>query len=221
VQVDPDKVKAITTMPHPNNVTELKSFLGMVNFYGKFIQNLSSHLAPLYELLKKGKFWKWDKEQDLAFKRVKVFLSDTNALAHFDMAAETVLSVDASAHGLGALLAQRARDGDPAAPAAAERVVAYASRSLTTCERHYSQIDKEALAIIFAIEKFHQYLYGRKFILRTDHKPLVSIFGPNIGIPSAAASRLQRWAIKLSAYDFTIEYVSTDRNTADVLSRLI
>lgn len=111
--------------------------------------------------------------------------------------------------------ARRAGQGD------VDRVVAYASRSLTSHELHYSQIHKEALAIVFAIEKFHQYLYGRKFVLRTDHKPLVSIFGPNVGIPTAAASRLQRWAIKLAAYDFDIEYVKTDNNTADVLSRLI
>lgn len=219
VRADPEKVKAITTMPHPTNVSELKSFLGMANFYGKFIKNLSSHLSPLYELLKKGKHWKWGHEQDLAFKRVKDFLSSSETLTHFDMQAESVLTVDASARGLGAVLAQRAAPGPGAR--AGERVVAYASRALTAAELHYSQIQKEALAIVFAVDKFHQYLYGRRFVLRTDHKPLVSIFGPNVGIPSAAASRLQRWAIKLSAYDFQIEYVRTDKNTADVLSRLI
>ncbi|KAL0879410.1 hypothetical protein ABMA27_003165 [Loxostege sticticalis] len=216
VRVDPDKVKAITNMPHPNNVTELKSFIGMVNFYGKFIQNLSMHLAPLYDLLKKGRHWKWGHEQNTAFIRVKGFLCSTSALAHFDMERETVLTVDASARGIGAVLAQR-----QPGRAAGERVVAYASRALTAHELHYSQIHKEALAIVFAVDKFHKYLYGRKFVLRTDHKPLVSIFGPNIGIPTAAASRLQRWAIKLSAYDFTIEYIRTDKNTADALSRLI
>ncbi|XP_037876915.1 uncharacterized protein K02A2.6-like [Bombyx mori] len=214
VRVDPEKVKSIATMPHPNNVTELKSFIGMVNFYSKFIQDLSAHLSPLYALLKKGKHWMWGNEQNAAFLNVKKFLCSTKALAHFDMSLESVLTVDASARGLGAVLAQRG-------PGCQERVVAYASRALTTHELHYSQIHKEALAIVFAVEKFHQYLYGRKFILRTDHKPLVSIFGPNIGIPSAAASRLQRWAIKLSAYDFEIEYVRTDKNVADALSRLI
>ncbi|KAG7298724.1 hypothetical protein JYU34_017133 [Plutella xylostella] len=214
VRVDPEKVKAITTMPPPSTVTELKSFIGMVMFYGKFIKNLSTHLAPLYELLRKGKHWRWGVEQNLAFEKVKTLLCSTEALVHFDMEQESVLTVDASARGLGAVLSQRGAGG-------AERVVAYASRSLGPHEIHYSQIHKEALAIVFAVDKFHQYLFGRKFLLRTDHKPLVSIFGPNIGIPSAAASRLQRWAIKLSAYDFTIEYVKTDKNTADVLSRLI
>ncbi|CAG9120903.1 unnamed protein product [Plutella xylostella] len=167
-----------------------------------------------YKLLRKGKHWRWGVEQNLAFEKVKTLLCSTEALVHFDMEQESVLTVDASARGLGAVLSQRGAGG-------AERVVAYASRSLGPHEIHYSQIHKEALAIVFAVDKFHQYLFGRKFLLRTDHKPLVSIFGPNIGIPSAAASRLQRWAIKLSAYDFTIEYVKTDKNTADVLSRLI
>lgn len=215
VRVDPDKVQAITSMSHPNNVSELKSFIGMINFYGKFIKNLSTHLSPLYSLLKKGKHWIWGTEQKLAFNKVKELLCSTNVLVHFDMECESVLVVDASSKGLGAVLSQRR------GPGSVEQVVAYASRSLTSHEINYSQIHKEALAIIFAVDKFHQYLFGRKFILRTDHKPLVSIFGQNIGIPSAAASRLQRWAIKLSAYDFEIEYIKTDSNTADALSRLI
>lgn len=220
VRVDPEKVRAIVTMPHPGNVSELKSFIGMVNFYGKFIRNLSSLLTPLYELLKKGKHWYWGSEQQTVFIKVKEYLCSAEALAHFDMSQETVLTVDASSRGLGAVLTQRCPGGGGGVRGD-ERVVAYASRTLNAHELNYSQIHKEALAIIFAVDKFHQYLYGRKFILRTDHKPLVSIFGPSMGIPNAAASRLQRWAIKLSAYDFDIEYVRTDKNTADVLSRLI
>ncbi|XP_026743672.1 uncharacterized protein K02A2.6-like [Trichoplusia ni] len=143
-----------------------------------------------------------------------LLVDSTEVLTHFDISLESIVTCDASARGLGAVLAQRASDGS-------ERVVAYASRALTAAELHYSQIHKEALAIIFAVDKFHQYLYGRKFTLRTDHKPLVTIFGPHAGIPNTAASRLQRWAIKLSAYDFNIEYIRSDKNTADILSRLI
>ncbi|XP_049886596.1 uncharacterized protein K02A2.6-like isoform X1 [Pectinophora gossypiella] len=214
IQVNQEKIKPIINMLPPQNATELKSFLGMVNFYGKFVKNLSSYLTPLYELLKKGQHYYWGKLQNEAFQKIKKVLCGVEVLVHYDISRPTVVTCDASAYGLGAVLAQRASDG-------AERVVSYASRALTAAEKNYSQIHKEALAIIFAIEKFHQYLYGRKFILRTDHKPLVSIFGPNTGIPTTAASRLQRWAIKLSAYDFKIEYVNTDKNTADALSRLI
>lgn len=200
VKVNPDKIKPIVEMPHPTTATELKSFLGMVNFYGKFIKNLSSFLVPLYDLLKKGRHFCWGKKHNEAFVHVKRLLCSADVLVHYDMSQPAVLTCDASAGGLGAVLAQR--------------VVAYASRALTPPEKHYSQIHKEALAIIFAIDKFHQYLYGRQFTLRTDHKPLVSIFGPNTGIPITAASRLQRWAIKLSAYNFAIEYIRTDKNTA-------
>lgn len=214
LRTNPNKIKAIIDMPPPRNTTELKSFLGMVNFYGKFIKNLSSYLFPLYDLLKKGKHYYWGKEQNDSFLKVKKLLCSTKVLVHYNMCWPTVVTCDASAYGVGAVLSQRAPDGT-------EKVVSYASRALTSAEINYSQIHKEALAIIFSIDKFHQYLYGRKFVLRTDHKPLVSIFGPNTGIPTTAASRLQRWAIKLSAYDFKIEYVNTDKNTADSLSRLI
>ncbi|XP_026726970.1 uncharacterized protein K02A2.6-like [Trichoplusia ni] len=214
VRVDANKIKPILSMPDPTNVSELKSFLGMVNFYGKFIKNLSTHITPLYELLKKGKHWQWTKTHRYVFNKIKQLLCSTEVLTHFDISLESIVTCDASARGLGAVLAQRASDGS-------ERVVAYASRALTAAELHYSQIHKEALAIIFAVDKFHQYLYGRKFTLRTDHKPLVTIFGPHAGIPNTAASRLQRWAIKLSAYDFNIEYIRSDKNTADILSRLI
>ncbi|XP_028172425.1 uncharacterized protein K02A2.6-like isoform X2 [Ostrinia furnacalis] len=213
IKVDPDKIKPIVNLLPPRNVSELKSFLGMINFYGKFIKNLSFHLSPLYDLLRKGKHWHWEHIHDRCFKLVKRLLIGADVLVHYDESRELVLTCDASAHGLGAVLAQRG--------AGAERPVAYASRALTRAEINYSQIHKEALAIVFAVKKFHQFLYGRHFTLRTDHKPLVSIFGPDTGVPSMTASRLQRWALLLSAYDFSIEYVSTDNNTAGALSRML
>ncbi|XP_045448702.1 uncharacterized protein K02A2.6-like [Melitaea cinxia] len=214
VRVDSEKIKPILEISPPCNVSELKSFLGMVNFYGKFIKNLSGTLFPLYELLKKGKHWSWGAEQDVAFKTVKRLLVSPEILVHYDESKPVVVTCDASGRGIGAVLAQADECGR-------ERAVAYASRALTPAERNYSQIHREALAIVFAVKKFHQYLYGRHFILRTDHKPLTSIFGADSGIPSMTASRLQRWALLLSAYDFTIEYINTNNNGADALSRLM
>ncbi|XP_045451571.1 uncharacterized protein K02A2.6-like [Melitaea cinxia] len=214
VRVDSEKIKPILEISPPCNVSELKSFLGMVNFYGKFIKNLSGTLFPLYELLKKGKHWSWGAEQDVAFKTVKRLLVSPEILVHYDESKPVVVTCDASGRGIGAVLAQADERGR-------ERAVAYASRALTPAERNYSQIHREALAIVFAVKKFHQYLYGRHFILRTDHKPLTSIFGADSGIPSMTASRLQRWALLLSAYDFTIEYINTNNNGADALSRLM
>ncbi|GBP95163.1 Transposon Tf2-9 polyprotein [Eumeta japonica] len=131
---------------------------------------------------------------------VKRALESELALAHYDPRLSTVLTVDASPTGLGAVLAQQQEDGS-------ERVIAFASRALTPSERVYSQIQKEATAIIFGVKKFHQYLYGRAdpFVLKTDHKPLLSIFGNKKGIPEMTANRLQRYALFLSAYNYTVQ----------------
>ncbi|XP_049886412.1 uncharacterized protein K02A2.6-like [Pectinophora gossypiella] len=213
IRADPSKIEAIKNMPTPSNVSELRSFLGMVNFYAKFVRKMSDHLHPLYELLKKGCKWEWRATCASAFERVKELLVDGAVLAHYSPRRTTVLTCDASAHGVGGVLSQLEDDGR-------ERAVAYVSRKLTSAEKAYSQIHREALAIVYCVKKFHQYLYGRKFLLKTDHKPLVSIFGPQQGIPSMAACRMQRWAVILSAYDFDITYVKTDKNGADALSRL-
>ena len=102
-----------------------------------------------------------------------------------------------------------------------EKSIAYASRTLSSSERNYAQIEKEALSLVFGVKKFHQYLYGRNFNLITDHKPLTAIFGPKKGIPSLAAARLQRWAVLLSTYTYDIQYKPTQLHcNADGLSRL-
>ena len=107
------------------------------------------------------------------------------------------------------------------APSGEERPIANASRTLSKSERNYAQIEKEALSIVFGIKKFHQYLYGWKFTLLTDHKPLLSLLGPQSGIPTLAAARMQRWALLLSGYQYDIQYCSTTKHAnADCLSRL-
>lgn len=214
IKPDMTKVNAIIKMRQPQNISELRSFLGTVNFFGRFIKNLSSMLSPLYKLLRKSVDWYWCSECDRAFEHVKRALSSAGVLSHYNPGKRLIVTCDASARGVGAVLTQEGTAG------AGERPVAYASRTLNSAESNYSQIHREALAIIFAVNKFHQYLYGRHFTLRTDHKPLVSIFNPSSSIPTMTASRMQRWAIILSAYEYDIEYVSTNNNCADSLSRL-
>ena len=188
-----DKVRAIKEAPSPKNVTELRSFLGMVNYYGKFLQDLSKVLAPLYNLLHNDTKWQWCVEQEQAFKEVKELLHSAKLLVHYDPEKDIVLSCDASPYGLGAVLSHVMKNGS-------EKPVGFASRTLTAAEKGYSQLDKEGLAIVFAVKRFHQYLYGRVFKIYTDHKPLMSLFSETRGIPPLASARIQRWALILSAY---------------------
>lgn len=207
-----NKVKSIINTPAPSNVSELRAFIGMVMYYAKFIKNVSTVLAPLYKLLRVGVKYEWSTECKNSFERVKTLLTSSEVLAHYSAELPLVLTTDASSVGVGAVLSHITPSG--------ERPIAYASRSLSAAEKSYSQIDREALAIVFGVRKYHQYLFGRKFVLRTDHKPLTYIFGDKVGIPVMAASRLQRWAVLLSAYNYTIEYVASKNNCADALSRL-
>ena len=208
------KVDAVTNMPNPENVSELRAFLGQVQFYGKFLPNLSTVLEPLYRLTKKDIPWCWSTKEEAAFQRVKEMLCTDTVLAHFDPSLDIGIACDASDCGIGAVLFHRYSDGS-------ERPIANVSKTLSQTQRKYSQIHKEALAIIFALTKFHHFLYGRKFIVVADHKPLISLFSPNKATPALAANRLARWALTLSQYDYLIEYrQSTKHGNADALSRL-
>ena len=208
------KADAVVAMPEPRDVPELRSFLGSVNFYRKFLPNLATVTEPLHRLTRKDTPWKWTAEEQGAFQQLKEMLSADTVLAHFDPSLPVGIACDASQVGIGAVLFHRWADGS-------ERPIANASKSLNRAQRHYSQIQKEALAIIFALKKFHQFLYGRKFTLITDHKPLLSLFSPSKEIPVMAANRLARWALMLSQYEYEIEYRNTtEHGNADVLSRL-
>ena len=208
------KVEAVLKAPQPKNVTELRSFLGLLHYYHKFLPNLSSELKPLNRLLKSDINWKWTQECSEAFIKAKKLIGSAPVLAHYDPKLPLKLAGDASAYGTGAVLSHVFPDGG-------ERPVAFASRTLSTSERNYSQIEKEALSLIFGINKFHQYLYGRHFTLVTDHKPLTTLLGPSRSVPPLAAARLQRWALLLSAYSYDIQFKRTyEHSNADGLSRL-
>ena len=207
------KVKAIVEAPVPQNVTQVKAFTGLVQYYGKFVPNLSGILRPMYNLLRKDVPFNFNDDCLKAFNKVKELLTTAPVLAHYDPNAPAVLTVDASSMGLGCVLSIIDNEG-------VERPVSYSSRTLNAAERNYSQIDKEATAVVFGVKKYHQYLYGRHFSLKCDHKPLLSIFGDKKGIPVFAAGRLQRYALFLTGYSFDIKYVKSDENSADALSRL-
>lgn len=215
LQPDARRVAAISNMPQPSNVPELRSFLGAVNFYGKFVSNMRRHRGPLDELLHKDVKWQWSNQHVQCFTKLKEILCSGLLLTHYNPERDIIVAADASNYGLGAVILHEFDDGSV-------KAIYHASRSLTSAEKAYSQIEKEGLALIFAVTKFHKMIFGRKFKLHTDHKPLLAIFGRKTGIAVHQANRLQRWAITLLQYDFDISYVSTNSfGYADVLSRLM
>ena len=144
---------------------------------------------------------------------MKADVISATKLSHYDETKPLILATDASQRGIGAVLMQK-QNGE-------ERPIAHASKTLSSTQQRYSQIEREALSIIYGVKKFHQYLYGRKFTLITDHKPLVSIFSPNKNLPTMTVQRLQRYALTLMAYQFDIQYKKTsEHGNADGLSRL-
>ena len=141
-------------------------------------------------------------------------LTSDTVLAHYDPTRPLLLACDASPYGIGAVLSHTFEDGS-------ERPVAYASRTLGPAEKRYSQLDKEGLAIVFGVKRFHQYLAGRHFTILSDHKPLQHLFQETRGIPTLASARIRRWALVLAAYDYSIKYKpGAAHANADVLSRL-
>ncbi|XDV15015.1 hypothetical protein PO909_015169 [Leuciscus waleckii] len=210
----PSKVKAIVEAPAPQNVSQLRSFLGLLTYYAKFVPNLANRLKQLHELLNKSKKWEWSKQCEESFNEVKTALAQSEALTHFNPALPVQLACDASPYGVGAVVSHIMPSGE-------EKPIAFASRTLSKAECNYAQIEREALAIVFGVKKFHQFLFGRRFTLLTDHRPLTSIFGPHSGIPSLAAARMQRWTLLLSAHQYDIKYRRSEHHAnADGLSRL-
>ncbi|XP_064462712.1 uncharacterized protein K02A2.6-like [Ornithodoros turicata] len=209
----PKKVSALLDMPEPTNVGELRAFLGLVQYYVRYVKSLSDLCAPLNQLLRNNVPWEWSSGSAQAFKEIKCRLTSIDSLTHFDPSQTLYMADDASSIGVGAVIYHKVNGKD--------KPIAHASKTLTSAQKNYAQIEKEALAIIFGVKKFHQYLWGRKFILYTDYKPLTAIFGSKRGIPVTAPNRMQRWALTLLGHSFDIQYKPTAQfGNADGLSRL-
>lgn len=210
VEMDTSKLEAIQKMPEPHDISALRRFMGMVNQLGKFTKNLTDITEPMRSLLSSKNEWIWETPQRQAFNATKAALTSTPTLAFYDPSAETKISADASSFGLGAVLSQQAEDG--------WHPVAYASRSLTPTEKRYAQIEKEALAAMWASERFSDYVTGKRFILETDHKPLLSLLGSKD--IDQLPIRIQRFRMRLMRFTYDIVHVpGKDLHTADALSR--
>jgi len=185
----------------------------MINQLSKFAPNLADKTKPLRELLGTKSLWKWDIPQEEAFKQLKNLSSSSEILALYEPSLETVVSDDASAYGLGAVLRQRQTDGKL-------RPVAYISRALTETEQRYAQIKKEALGITWACERFQDYLIGIHFHIETDHKPLVPLLSSKS--LHEMPLRVQRLRLRLMRYQYSISHVAgKELCTPDTLSRAL
>ena len=143
------KVEAGQSAPPPTNLTQLKSFVGLINYYCKFLPNLSDAFSPIYRLLQKKVPWMWGEDQQDAFEFAKSQLTTDRILVHYDPTKSVVLACDASPYGLGAVLSHKFGNGE-------ENPIAFASRSLASAEKQCYQLEKEALAIVFGVKHFHQ-----------------------------------------------------------------
>ncbi|KAJ1524592.1 hypothetical protein ONE63_011078 [Megalurothrips usitatus] len=212
----PDRVAAIANAPAPTNVSELRAFLGKLNFYDKFLPHRATVCEPLYRLLDKEAKWVWGDQQKDAYQRAKDMLCSSDLLVHYDLNKEVVVAADGSPVGVGGVISHICPPDD------SERPIEYASRALSAAERNYSQLDIEALSIIFAVKKWHRYLAGRKFVILTDHQPLVWLFGRQKPMPQVLSPRVERWLITLGCYDYEIRHRPGKlHSNADALSRLV
>lgn len=209
VKIDPEKVKVVQEMEPPTNKKELQQFLGMINYLIKWIPDCATKTAPLRQLLLDRNAWVWESHQQEAFERLKADLTSAPVLQYYDPSLPVKISADASSFGLGFVLLQL-KDED-------WRPVAYGSRSLTDTEKNWAQIERELLAVTVGCEHFHQYLYGRRFLAETDHRPLLGVDKKPL---SDCTLRLQRLRLRLQKYDFDLMYTPGKfMYVADALSR--
>lgn len=205
IRPNPSKVSAIQAMKLPKTQKEIKTFLGITSYYRRFIKDYSRIAYPIIKYLKKNaRIDLKDKDYVNAFNKLKLYLTTEPVLQYPDFNKKFILVTDASNYAIGGILMQ------------SDHVISYYSRTLNDHEKRYSTIEKELLAIVASTKYFRPYLFGRKFVIKTDHRPLVwldSLKEPN--------SKLQRWKIKLNEFDYVIEHVKGKHNSAaDALSRL-
>ena len=205
IKADPSKVKAIQDKLPPTDVSGVKRLCGMVQYLARFLPNLADDLEPLRMLTRKGQPWKWTDDCEKAVQTIKDKISAAPVLAYYDPEQCLVLQVDSSKDGTGAVLMQN------------NQPLEYASRALTKSERNWVQIEKEALSVVFGLERFDQYTYGRDVIVNNDHRP----FEMNLKKPlSQAPKRLQTLIMRLNRYNIQFKYVpGTTLVIADTLSR--
>ena len=209
IKANPDKTSAIASMPPPRTVKQVRSFLGMTGYYRQCIPGYASLAEPLNELTKKRSRFHWSSQCQSAFEGLKKALISDSVVRYPRIDLPYRLYTDASDSCVGAILCQTHEDG-------VEYVVQYVSHQLSTTQRRWATIEKEAYAVVYALQKLRPYLYGADFVVYTDHKPLLCLFSKSLN-----NTKIQRWAILLAEYGATIKYRPGSNNIrADMLSRL-
>ena len=202
---DPEKIRAVLEMESPKDKAAVERLKGTVTYLARFVPNLTAVIRPIAQLTHQGEEWHWNDAQKNAFVKLKQLLTEAPVLAYFDQNKPLTIQCDASKNGLGAALLQD------------NRPIAYASRALTDVETRYAIIEKEMLAIVFSLEKWHQYTYGRKVAIQSDHKPLEAITRKPL---DRAPKRLQAMLLRALAYDIEVNYLPGKKMLiADTLSR--
>jgi hypothetical protein len=226
IKTDEKKIEKVKNYPKPTTITELKGFLGLASYYRRFIEDFSKIAKPLNDLMKGINYEKgikqkeqnkrisitenWKEKQEESFQTLKEKLCTTPILAYSDFEKEFILYTDALGYALGAVLSQIGNDGK-------ERVIYYASKTLTDAERNYSTTELECYAVVWAIEKFHYYLDGKKFKVITDHHALKWL------MTNALKGRRARWILRLQPYMNSMEIIYKEgkkHKNADALSRI-
>ena len=205
IKPDPEKISDILQMPNPTDKAGVQRLLGSITYLAKFIPNLSTITTPIRQLLNRRSKFEWTHEHEKAIQVIKECLTSSPVLAYYEVNDPVTIMTDASGTGLGACILQN------------DRPVAYASRSLTDCEKSYATIEKEMLGIAFGCERFHQYIFAKKVKCQTDHQPLVTVFKRPF---QRNPVRLQRLLLRLQRYDLDVTFIPGKQlAVADMLSR--
>lgn len=210
--IDEKKIQDVLSFRAPRSTAELRSFLGLASYLSDHIPKYADLVKPMRDVAK-NKDYEWNKEANESFEDTKkIIAATTRRLSFFNVAHDTILYTDASPYAVGAVLTQE--DGGE------RRIISFASRVLTKTESAYPHFQKEALAVIWAVERFHFYLLGRKFTIRTDAKGISFIYCRENKSNKRAMNRAEGWALRLSAYDCKIEWIPGKQNISDPSSRL-
>jgi hypothetical protein len=211
IKIDPENIEPIVHTPIPTTIKKVQSFLGAVNFYSQYVPDLATMTEPLRKLTRKNQRFTFDDRCTAAFNKIKNAIASSLQLAIYDFDAETIVTVDSSDYGLGAIPSQ-VQNG-------VERPIVFASRTLNPTEREYATNEREALAALWACEHWDKFLLGRHFTLKTDHASLTSILTQHTSRRKSA--KFTRWLERLSQFDYNVVHIKGENNViADFLSRL-